>query len=164
MRNLWSTIQVSGASRSYLGGHPIAIRTASAIWQIRALLKEHRGCRGSIRDSFLTTVTSSPLTQERLSPVSPGDRRTCVGTSCSMEPVNGATNTVLARGCLFLASREIITTGRSALSGGSVWSLTYQISPRPGMRFMSHSSVGNWVSANLPQARSSRIWGSVSAS
>lgn len=56
----------------------------------------------------------------------------CVSNSLSTDPVRGATSTVLAPGCRFLASNETITTGLAAFSGGSVGSLTYQISPRDG--------------------------------
>src|SRR5437667_5078039 len=44
--------------------------------------------------------------------------------------------TVSARSCWFLASTETIRTGLIPLSGGSTWSLTNQISPRQGSRFV----------------------------
>ena len=44
--------------------------------------------------------------------------------------------TVSARSCWFLASTETIRTGPIPLSGGSTWSLTNQISPRLGSRFV----------------------------
>src|SRR5436190_15890267 len=44
--------------------------------------------------------------------------------------------TVSARSCWFLASTETIRTGPIPLSGGSTRSLTNQISPRLGSRFV----------------------------
>ena len=53
--------------------------------------------------------------------------------------------------CRFRTSRETMITGLAAFSGGSVGSLTYQISPRDGIRFMTSPRGETGLRQNRPK-------------
>ena len=113
--------------------------------------KRRSFCLGSCKLVFRTVVMFSAWTVEFSDrPVSPGDSAMWVGSRGGVVE-SGTTKTVVARGWLLRASIETTRTGRPPLSGGSLGSFTYHISPRCGGLGWVTMPCQNCVSEKAPQ-------------